>query len=146
MRAGDVNLGAFADCNVGELLADQGRLEEAEPLLRRALQIWRGTADEHGVAFVTALLGRLYARSGRVAEAIELLEDALERFNALHVEVDAAQRVHGRIALAIVARHMPGANRDVRDRVGAISHRHSDERHESSPDERVEGGPTSGCR
>jgi len=90
VRAGDVNLGAFADCNVGEVLSDQGRLAEAEPLLRRALQIWRGTADEHGVAFVTALLGRLYARSGRADEAIELLEDALARFNALHVEIDAA--------------------------------------------------------
>jgi class 3 adenylate cyclase/tetratricopeptide (TPR) repeat protein len=90
MRAGDMNLGAFADCNVGEVLSDQGRLAEAEPLLRRALQIWRGTADEHGVAFVTALLGRLYARSARADDAIELLEDALARFNALRVEIDAA--------------------------------------------------------
>jgi class 3 adenylate cyclase/tetratricopeptide (TPR) repeat protein len=90
MRAGDVNLGAFADCNVGEVLSDQGHLEEAEPMLRRALQIWRGTADEHGVAFVTALLGRLYARAGRVDEAVELLEDALARFNTLHVGIDAA--------------------------------------------------------
>jgi class 3 adenylate cyclase/tetratricopeptide (TPR) repeat protein len=90
MRAGDVDFGAFADCNVGEVLSDQGRLEEAEPLLRRALQVWRGTADEHGVAFATALLGRLYARSGRNDEAVELLEDALARSEALRVENDAA--------------------------------------------------------
>jgi class 3 adenylate cyclase/tetratricopeptide (TPR) repeat protein len=89
-RAGDVNYGAFADCNVGEVLSDQGRLEEAEPLLRRALQVWRGTADEHGVAFVSTLLGRLYVRAGRTDDGVELLRDALARFRALHVEVDAA--------------------------------------------------------
>ena len=89
-RAGDVVLAAFSDCNVGELRSDQGRLEEAEPLLRRALQVWRGTADEHGVAFATALLGRLHARAGRDDQAVELLEDALARFRALGVELDAA--------------------------------------------------------
>ncbi len=89
-RAGDVNYGAFADCNVGEVLSDQGRLDEAEPLLRRALQVWRGTEDDHGVAFVSTLLGRLYVRAGRTDEGVELLEDALARFRVLHVEVDAA--------------------------------------------------------
>jgi class 3 adenylate cyclase/tetratricopeptide (TPR) repeat protein len=89
-RAGDVNYGAFADCNVGEVRSDQGRLEEAEPLLRRALQVWRGTADDHGIAFATALLGRLLLRDGRTAGGIELLEDALARFRALGVEIDGA--------------------------------------------------------
>jgi tetratricopeptide (TPR) repeat protein len=85
-----VNFGAFADCNVGELLSDQGRLDEAELLLRRALQVWRGTADDHGVAFATALLGRLHARAGRPNEARAALTDALERFRAMRVEIDAA--------------------------------------------------------
>jgi class 3 adenylate cyclase/tetratricopeptide (TPR) repeat protein len=90
MRAGDVNFEAFADCNVGEVLSDQGRLEEAEPLIRRALRLWGGTSDDHGVAFATALLGRLQARAGRSAEATDLLADALARFRALRAEADAA--------------------------------------------------------
>jgi class 3 adenylate cyclase/tetratricopeptide (TPR) repeat protein len=89
-RAGDVNFGAFADCNVGEVLSDQGRLEEAEPLLRRALQVWRGTGDAHGVAFATAVLGRLHARAGRADEARAELEDALAQFRAMRVEIDGA--------------------------------------------------------
>jgi tetratricopeptide (TPR) repeat protein len=89
-RAGDVNYGAFADCNVGEVRSDQGRLQEAEPLLRRALQVWRGTADEHGVAFATALLGRLLLRDGRTERGIEHLHDARRRFRALHVQIDGA--------------------------------------------------------
>jgi hypothetical protein len=52
--------------------------------------VWRGTADEHGVAFVSTLLGRLYVRAGRTENGVELLRDALARFRALHVEVDAA--------------------------------------------------------
>ncbi len=90
VRAGDVDFGAFTDCNVGEVLSDQGRLEEAEPLLRRALQVWRGTADEHGVAYATALLGRLHARSGRNDDAVSLLGDALARSESLRAEYDAA--------------------------------------------------------
>jgi class 3 adenylate cyclase/tetratricopeptide (TPR) repeat protein len=90
IRAGDVDFGAFADCNVGEVLSDQGRLDEAEPLLRRALQVWRGTADEHGVATAGTLLGRLHARAGRPGEAAALLDDALARFDGLRVEIDAA--------------------------------------------------------
>ena len=90
-RAGDVDFGAFADCNVGELLSDQGRLEEAEPLLRRALQVWRGTADEHGVALRDrAARAAARARRARRRGASSCCEDALARFDALRAEVDAA--------------------------------------------------------
>ena len=42
-RAGDVANAAFGDCNVGEVLADQGRWAEAELRLREALRVWRGS-------------------------------------------------------------------------------------------------------
>src|SRR5262249_15553984 len=42
-RAGDRWHASFATANRGELLADQGRFEEAEPLLRTALRIARAS-------------------------------------------------------------------------------------------------------
>ena len=35
---------AFIDCNVGEILSDQGHLDEAEEHLQRARRVWSGTA------------------------------------------------------------------------------------------------------
>ena len=57
-RAGDVANAAFGDCNVGEVLADQGHLAQAEQRLRRALRVWRGSSYDWGAAFATGLLGR----------------------------------------------------------------------------------------
>ena len=108
-RAGDVGLAAFADCNVAEVRSNQGRLAEAEPLLRRALQVWRGTADEHGVAFAMALLGRLQARAGHDEQAIELLDDALARLRALGVEFDAALVEILQVEAALFAGRADGA-------------------------------------
>ena len=42
-RAGDTANAAFGACNTGEVLSDQGRLEEARRQLQRALRIWRGS-------------------------------------------------------------------------------------------------------
>ena len=36
---------AFVDCNVGEILSDQGHLEEAEEYLQRARRVWSGTRE-----------------------------------------------------------------------------------------------------
>jgi tetratricopeptide (TPR) repeat protein len=89
MKAGNLGSAAFGDCNVGEVRSDQGRHDEARPRLDRALEIWRGTGYEYGVAFATALLGRLQARGGDGAAAQRLLRDALERFRVLRVSPDA---------------------------------------------------------
>ncbi len=89
MRAGNLGSAAFGDCNVGEVRSDQGRHAEARPRLDRALEIWRGTGYEYGVAFATALLGRLHARGGDGAQAQRLLRDALERFRVLRISPDA---------------------------------------------------------
>jgi tetratricopeptide (TPR) repeat protein len=112
-----VNFAAFADCNVGELLSDQGRLDAAEPMLRRALRVWRGTADEHGVAFATAVLGRLHARAGQDEPAVELLDHALARFRALGAQTDAAHVEVLQAEAAVFA----GRAEDARERLAEIS-------------------------
>ena len=68
-RSGNAANAAFGDCNVGELLSDQGHWDEAESLLRRARQVWQATGYEWGVAYATAQLGRLSARAGREGQA-----------------------------------------------------------------------------
>ena len=71
------------DGNVGEILADQGHLEEAATHLRRARRVWLATANRQSTAYANMLLGRLAVRDGRTAEGLELLAAALadmERF------------------------------------------------------------------
>lgn len=91
-RAGGVADAAFGDCNIGELRSDQGRLAEAEERLRSALDTWRATDDDYGVALALSLLGRLAGRDGRVVEGERLLADALARFRALRLSQEI-QRV-----------------------------------------------------
>ena len=50
-RAGHAADVAFTDANVGEILSDQGRLDEAEAQLRRAQRVWNATGDRQGSAF-----------------------------------------------------------------------------------------------
>ncbi len=89
-RAGDTANAAFGACNVGEVLSDQGHLDEARRQLRRALRIWRGSEYEWGTAFATTLLGRAAVRAGRHAEGLSLLEQGLTGFQRLRALPDAA--------------------------------------------------------
>jgi tetratricopeptide (TPR) repeat protein len=90
MRAGDLANAAYGDCNVGEVLSDQGRLTEARKLLRRARRVWRGTGYDWGVAYATAQLGRIAVREGRHDQGRRELQDALARFRRLRVQGDAS--------------------------------------------------------
>jgi class 3 adenylate cyclase/tetratricopeptide (TPR) repeat protein len=87
-RSGNAANAAFGDCNVGEVMSDQGHWEEGETLLRRARQVWRGTGYDWGVAYATAMLGRLAARSGRHGHAEARLLEAVGRFRTLGVQGD----------------------------------------------------------
>ena len=84
-RAGHAADVAFTDGNLGEILSDQGLLEEAATHLRRARRVWSATAARQGAAFANMMLGRLAVRDGRGEEGLELLGGALadmERFAA----------------------------------------------------------------
>lgn len=75
-RAGDQFTAAVESGNMAEVLADQGRLDEAEPLMRDAQRVWRAAGAPSFVAFGKSQLGRLAARAGRFDEALELLRSA----------------------------------------------------------------------
>jgi class 3 adenylate cyclase/tetratricopeptide (TPR) repeat protein len=81
-RAGDQFTAAVELGNMAEVLSDQGRLDEAEPLLHDAQRVWRAAVAPSFVAFGKSQLGRLAARSGRFDEALELLQSARDDYLA----------------------------------------------------------------
>jgi tetratricopeptide (TPR) repeat protein len=118
-RAGDTANAAFGACNVGEVLSDQGHLDEADRQLRRALRIWRGSEYDWGTAFATTLLGRAAVRAGRYSEGLALLEEGRTGFQRLRVLPDAAlAEAYIAEALAFAGRAaaaLPAADRALRD-------------------------------
>jgi class 3 adenylate cyclase/tetratricopeptide (TPR) repeat protein len=81
-RAGDLWTASVASGNEAEILSDQGRLQEAEPLLRDALRLWRASGAPSFVAFGSSQLGRLSARNGRYADGLTLLQAARDQYTA----------------------------------------------------------------
>lgn len=75
-RSADEWSAAIARANIGEILVDQGRLDEAEPLVTEALRVWRVSGTPSDIGFGAALLGRLKGRRGRTHEALALLGEA----------------------------------------------------------------------
>jgi tetratricopeptide (TPR) repeat protein len=87
--------------NVAEVLSDQGRLEEAEPLFRNMVRVCRAARFPIGASLGTSNLGRLAARDGRFAEAHELFDDSAAGF----ASIDAGRYVnesHARRAECLV--------------------------------------------
>jgi tetratricopeptide (TPR) repeat protein len=70
---------ALATLNVGEVLSDQGHMDEAEALLRDALRVARSSHSGPLLSDVALRLGRLLSRSGRFEEAHALLAEAREQ-------------------------------------------------------------------
>jgi class 3 adenylate cyclase/tetratricopeptide (TPR) repeat protein len=82
-RAGDIANAATQSNNEAEVLSDQGRIAEAERLLRDALRVWSAAGYQIGVALATSNLGRAAARAGRHDEGLELLERAAALFERI---------------------------------------------------------------
>src|SRR5262249_29746686 len=101
-QIGDLWSASFAKYNVAEILSDQGHLDEAEPLLRDSLRIWRAAGSESYIAAATRELGKLEARRGRFEEALELLEDARTRYSE-HGDQAEAVATEPRIGVCLVA-------------------------------------------
>ncbi len=60
------------EANIGEVLVNQGRLDEAEPVLRSAVRVLRASGDDDA-ALAETYLGRLLTARGEFEEAEELL-------------------------------------------------------------------------
>jgi class 3 adenylate cyclase/tetratricopeptide (TPR) repeat protein len=89
-RAGRPADRAGTDCNVGEILSDQGRLDEAETHLQRARRVWSATGERQAVAFVDVLLTRLAARRGVCPDGARTLEEAADELRRSGVDAYAA--------------------------------------------------------
>jgi class 3 adenylate cyclase/tetratricopeptide (TPR) repeat protein len=79
-RSGDRWSASFATVNRAEVLLDQGRLEEAEPLMRESLRIARASGSGPRIGETARYLGLLLARLGRFDEARRLLVEAHDEY------------------------------------------------------------------
>ena len=96
MEAGSVAIAAGTRCNRAEILVNQGRLEEAEPLLREAHRVLRAASHHGATAFAASQLARVAASTGRATEADNLLDQARSLYTEIGehgpiVEVDLYQ-------------------------------------------------------
>ena len=88
--------------NIGEIVLDQGRLEEAAELFRDALRAWQATGIRAGIAFAKRNLARVASRSGHHSEAIRLFEESLAETTAVGAHTDALE-TNARLAEGLLA-------------------------------------------
>jgi class 3 adenylate cyclase/tetratricopeptide (TPR) repeat protein len=96
-KAGDRWAASFATVNRGEILSDQGRLDEAEPLFNAGLRLARALDATSRVADVALQQGRLRARAGKYEEAHELFDESLDIYERAGARGDVLT-VQARIA------------------------------------------------
>ena len=78
-QAGNDVGAAIASANVSEILINQRRFDEAEPMLTTALRVLRASGHAPAVAFAESELARLWLRRGELDRATTLLLDIRER-------------------------------------------------------------------
>jgi class 3 adenylate cyclase/tetratricopeptide (TPR) repeat protein len=78
LSAGDIASAAMAEMNVGEILGNQGRLEEANTALRGATRTFRGLGYATLELAAVTQLGRVTAELGADDDALTLLTGAIE--------------------------------------------------------------------
>jgi class 3 adenylate cyclase/tetratricopeptide (TPR) repeat protein len=75
-RAGNAVQAAISDSNIGEVLVNQGRLDDAEPRLRAAARVLRASGFVDGATFAEVQLARALRGLGDVVSADALLMKA----------------------------------------------------------------------
>ena len=66
LRIGDEVDAATGTHNIAEVLSDQGRLDEAQPMFEESLRVWRSAEFGIGVAYATRSLGQVASRQRRL--------------------------------------------------------------------------------
>jgi class 3 adenylate cyclase/tetratricopeptide (TPR) repeat protein len=87
-KIGDESHATIAALNIAEVRSDQGRFEEAEPVLRAVLETRRAGGLPLEIAEASSVLGRHEARVGRFEEAGSLLDEARVLYAAAEDEVE----------------------------------------------------------
>jgi predicted ATPase/class 3 adenylate cyclase len=87
-KIGDDTNATVAEQNIADVWSDQGRMEDAEPLFRKILDVRRAAGNSLEIAEVTSFLGRQAARMGSFAEAQALLEEARSLYAASEDEFE----------------------------------------------------------
>jgi class 3 adenylate cyclase/tetratricopeptide (TPR) repeat protein len=76
LKVGDAEGAAISSNNIAEILADQGRLDEAETLFRDSLRVFRSSGSGMMTGLALSNLARVAARSGRFDEALDMFQRA----------------------------------------------------------------------
>ncbi|WP_127473409.1 AAA and adenylate/guanylate cyclase domain-containing protein [Microbacterium sulfonylureivorans] len=100
-RGGDVVGAAIEAANAAEILIDQGRVDDALPLLKASRRVFEGSDNPYLVAFVTGFQGRAHLRAGKADAAASAFETAARGFDALD-ESDAVLDVRARRVEALL--------------------------------------------
>ncbi|WP_183408171.1 AAA family ATPase [Nocardioides pocheonensis] len=96
-RLGDTDNEGVALCNHAEVLVDQGRYDEAGPLLDDALATARSVSDDELVALVLRQQGRARSRASDPEAGLVLLDEARALFEKIDAPDEAA---HTGLAIA----------------------------------------------
>jgi class 3 adenylate cyclase/tetratricopeptide (TPR) repeat protein len=87
-KIGDESHATIAALNIAEVRSDQGRFDEAEPVLRAVLETRRAGGLALEIAEASSVLGRHEARVGQFEEARSLLDEARLLYAAAEDEVE----------------------------------------------------------
>jgi class 3 adenylate cyclase/tetratricopeptide (TPR) repeat protein len=91
LRTGNAVEAALGTCNIGEVLTEQGRLDEAEEAFRTALRVYRAADFPYGVATAAQHLGRIATLAGRLDEARGHLDEARGLFELIGAAADVQE-------------------------------------------------------
>jgi predicted ATPase len=116
-QVGMLNNAALSEANLGEVLVNQGRLDEAEPVLRDALRVMQASGFDM-VNFARMQLGRLLMARGEFAEAEEQLRAGYEQWSAARSTVWQANEVSIYLADCLVRSGRPLDGLDLLAQIG----------------------------